>query len=469
VPDVHLAGSGIGTWSLQRGILVKTADAALQQVPLEGGPPRAVTKLDQTRAETAHAFPAFLPDGEHFLYLAASTAPEHDSVAYVKAVGPGDPQRLFKSDSQVVYAAPGYLLYMLGFTLVAQPFDATSLRVTGAPRPIAHQVDRNTASRRGAFTVSQTGVLAYRQPSETQLVWYHRDGRRLQTLGPRGHYRNPALSPDGKTVAVARLDAKGGSWDIWSIDVERNVAVPFIAGPTLDDMPVWSPDGGFIAFTSERRRQRAGPQTGLYAQAADGTSTARMLIDGLLPTALHGWSADGLVYSLFDTDQGLDVWRLPLTGSGEHQPIPMLQSHFEEAFCQPSPDGRWMVYVSDDSGRFEVYVARYPSGEGRTLISVDGGTEPAWRRDGREIFYLSRNRLMVVPIRTGTTVQAGRPVPLFEAAVSSLITTTYTRNQYLVTTDGQRLLINEPLGKSALATITVVFNWATGMIGDSGS
>ena len=200
------------------GYLRKVGDV-ITTIPLEGGTPASVTSLDASRGESSHRFPSFLPDGRHFVYLATSTQAEHDGIAYLMETGGRTPLALFESDSQVVYAAPGYLLYMIGNTLLARPFDAGSLRVTGEPIPIAEQVERNTSSRRGAFTVSQTGVLAYRRPTESQLVWFHRDGRRLDTVGRPGHYLNPALSPDGTRVAVSQLDLKTGSWDIWLIEV----------------------------------------------------------------------------------------------------------------------------------------------------------------------------------------------------------------------------------------------------------
>jgi serine/threonine protein kinase len=467
IPDVRLHGTGIGDWSPRHGIVVKAPDNVLHQVPSGGTAPRRLTTLDPARGETGHAFPSFLPDGRHFIFLATSTEREHDGVAYLAAVEGTEVTRLFKSDSQVVYADPGYLLYMIDDTLLAVPFDTAALTVAGEPRAVADKVERNIGSRRGAFSVSQTGVLAYRQHTETQLVWYHRDGRRLDTIGPPGHYRNPALAPDGRTLAVARLDVKSGAWDIWTIDVERNAAAAWTP-EALEDMPVWSPDGAHIAFSSRSSQQRGGAAHSIYRQAASGEGERQWLADIPGHIALYAWSTAGLVYSAA-TDRGgknLDLWRLPLAAGPNHRPVPLLETPFYDAFGQPSPDGRWIAYVSDQSGRFEVFAASFPSGQGRWLISVDGGSEPAWRRDGKELFYLSPKRqMMAVPITAGSRLHAGIPQRLFEAAVSSVLSPNYTRSQYAVTADGQRFLINEPIGKGSLSAITVVFNWPA-MLGD---
>ena len=290
VGDARLPG--VGTWSRDQAIILK-GDGALEQIPVAGGPPIAVTTLDSSHGETEHNFPSFLPDGRHFLFLASSTQPEHDGVAYLASVGSSDRVRLFSSDSQVVYAAPGYLLYMLGNTLLARPFDTGSLRVTGEPIPIADQVERTTGSRRGAFTVSQTGVLAYRRLNETELVWFDRGGRRLGTVGPPGHYRNPALSPDGKRLAVGGLDSKTGTWDVWTMELDRDVASRFTLAPSHEDMPVWSPDGGHLAFMSDRD-----PGVSFYQKAATGAGAEEALLRGLRPfSMLLAWRPDGLVYA----------------------------------------------------------------------------------------------------------------------------------------------------------------------------
>ena len=241
----------VGTWHAKSGILAKIGDT-INAIPLDGGTPTSVTRLDVSRGETGHLFPSFLPDGRHFVYLATQFPPRTRRDRLFDGDWQPHANRTFTSDSQVVYAAPGYLLYMLGNTLLARGFDTVSLRVTGEAIPIAEQVERNTGSRRGAFTVSQTGVLAYRRPSESQLVWFHRDGRRLNNIGAPGHFRNPALSPDGTRVAVSQLDLKTGTWDIWVMEVATGRMSRVTLDGADDDAPVWSADGSRIAFKSDR-------------------------------------------------------------------------------------------------------------------------------------------------------------------------------------------------------------------------
>jgi eukaryotic-like serine/threonine-protein kinase len=399
-----------------------------------------------------------LPDGRHFLFLATGNQPEYDGIGYIGSVDAAERRRLFKSDSQIVYAA-GHLLYMLDNTLLARPFDAASLRLTGEPAVIAEHVERTAGSRRGAFTLSETGVLAYRLQNETQLVWYDRDGRRGEVLGRPGHYRNPALSPDDKMLAVGLLDANTGDSDLWTIDVARNAAVRLTAPSSSDDMPAWSPDGTQIAFKSYGTSRGTDRRNAFYRRLASGTGEPELLLSNLRPSAaLHAWTAEDLVYSEITSTRDYDLFRLPLVGA--RKPARILGTPLSDAFCQLSPDGRLMAYASNQSGAFEIYVSAFPSDRDRIQISTKGGTEPAWRRDGKELFYLSPERkVMAAAINSGSRPSAGSSQPLFEAAVSSLINPSYTRNQYVVSGDGQRFLVNEPLGRASLSSVVVVINW----------
>jgi serine/threonine protein kinase len=457
----HMSGAGVGTWSSAHGILIRK-DATIHQVPTDGGDPRPVTTLDAALEETEHAFPVFLPDGRHFIFLARSGRSEHDSVAYVTALGSTERTRLLKSDSQVVYAS-GHLLYMRESVLFAQPFDASSRRLTGQPVPVADQVERHPTARRGAFTVSQTGVLAYRQQNQMQLVWYERDGTKLNALSEPGHYRNPALSPDERTLAVEKLDVRTGDWDIWTVDLEREVWLPVTSQAAPEFMPVWSPDGQQLGYKS---------RGALFRQSARDSARGEQLFDGLSRSsaALHEWRHDGLIYWTLNLvpSQLSTVWQLPVGGDGK--PRMILQTPSLVMYPLPSPDGRWMAYASDRSGKLQIYATRFSSGEGTFPISVDGGTEPAWRSDSRELFYLAPDRwVMAAPITGGTTFESGAPQRLFQANVLSQVFPAYARNQYVVTGNGQRFLVNQPLRELSAAAIVVVINWPAGLRDNPGT
>jgi serine/threonine protein kinase len=462
-PPGPISISGVGSWSRQHGI-IGNHKGIIQRIPLDGAAPTPLTRLDDAAGEIMHIWPSFISEGRSFVFLARSSKPEHDNIAYMSTLGSFDRVRLFNSDSQVVYAAPGYLLYMIGNTLLARPFDVERLQVTGEPIPIAEEVERNTGSRRGGFTVSQTGVLAFRQHIETQLVWFDRGGRRLGTLGPTGHYRNPALSPEEKRVAVAGLDLKTGSWDIWLMEVGRGGVSRFTSHPAIDDMPVWSPDGSRIAFKSDRSGSMS-----FYEKASNASGEEKLVVTGQsYSLALHHWLEDGtFLYStgVMGANRNVAATELRLTSTAApSQGVPIVQNLFWNPFCALSSDRRWLAYSSNESGRYDVYGMPFRSGGGKWPISVAGGTEPAWRADGKELFYLAPDRyLMAVPITAGSSLQPGTPQRLFEAPVSSNIASSYTRNQYIVTGDGQRFLVNEPVGRASISAVTVVVDWVAAL------
>jgi hypothetical protein len=438
--------------------------------------PTAVTTPDETRKEIAHEWPQFLPDGRHFLYVTRAGHPDHDGVVNIGSLDSADRVRLFKADSQAVYAPPGFLVYLRGNTLVAQPFDADALRVTGEPVRIAEKVDRDGASRRGAFSVSQNGVLAYHPASETQLVWFDRGGGSLKAIAAG---TNPAISPDERQVVVTRREGDGRTSSLWLINLADGNASGFTSGPLSDDMPLWSRDGRHIVFKAMREH---GP--GIFQKSASGAGAEGVVLApqgtlsapaqfGVLQPFIHplAWSGDGrfLIYAKsrpLTTAAGipqttLDLWMVPLDGN--RKPVPLSQADLEsdppEWGGQISPDGRWLAYVSIETGRHEVYVRSFPSGDGRWKVSPDGGYEPVWRRDGKELFYLAYDRhLMAVAVRSEPAFSLGTPSRVLRTRVSPPAWA-ITRNQYAVSADGQRFLVR---GVPSLP-ITVVTNWTTAL------
>jgi prepilin-type processing-associated H-X9-DG protein len=467
----EVSGLETGTWSANGAIVLrphgdKSTDG-LYSIPAAGGPLTRVTTLDASRGELSHNWPLFLPDGRHFLYMAISSQPQNDGVLYIGSLDTQDRIRLFASDSNVAYA-DGHLIYMRGNTLLAQPFDAQTLHVTGEAAPIAEQVERNPGSRRGAFSVSRTGsaVLAYRSLRENQLVWYDRNGKRLGAIGPQGYYSNPALSPDERTVAVARRDAATSASDIWLIDVARGTTSRFTFDGSPIDMPLWSPDGSQLFFVSHRPESDPPGQGAIRQKMATGLGPQETLLTGLSPAStLLGWSHDGrfIEYApgrnemthleLLPRFSHSTAVRLPKNAFSESPKNP-----FSETQGSPSPDGQSIAYTSNESGRNEVYVRRWPSGDAKLQVSIEGGLEPTWRKDGRELFFLGVDRnLMAVPIVSGPTLEPGRPVRLFETSMSNM---SYgVRNQYVVASKGERFLIVQPVTAASPSAITVLVNW----------
>jgi serine/threonine protein kinase len=443
-----------GTWNDDGVILFPAGrrQGGLNRASASGGPPTPVTVLDESRGETSHAWPHFLPDGQRFIFLARSTQPEHDGVVYAGSLDSADRVRLVKADSQAVYAPPGYLLYLQVNALVAQPFDPVTLRVTGEPIVVAKQVERTAGTFRGAFSISPR-VLAYRPIGETALAWYDRAGRELHSIGPVGQYSNPTLSPDEQRLAVGRLNFETGASDIWLMDLARgDLASRFASDAAPEEMPLWCPDGGSIVFRSS---------TGLYERASSGGATSVLVSSqGSAVGFAQDFARDrpALIYTVRGRESGFDVWMAPT--AGDRTPVPLLRTGFNEGHARLSPNGRWMAYVSDESGRYEVYVRAFPSGDGKRQISVQGGLEPAWSGSGRELFYLAPDRsLMTVSVEAGSTLDAGLPSRLFETRMSVVFNPTYTRNQYLVSADGQRFLINQAPGGLPPSPVTVVINW----------
>jgi eukaryotic-like serine/threonine-protein kinase len=450
------SGNG-GTWS-RDGVIVfaPNREGGLARVFAAGGIPAAVTALDRRRRETAHCWPQFLPDGRHFLYLALSGNRENRGI-YIHSLGTEEPRHVFKTEVRAAYTPPGYLLFVQLGTLMAQRFNPHRLELTGEPVRIAEDVAYNPSNGRTTFSASENGVLAYRTGvagglPTSELVWFHREGNRIGPAGGFGLYLRPALSPDGKRVAVERRDPQTGTDDVWLVDLARSTSLRFTFGSFNQTHPVWSPDGSRIVFASDRDGT-----SNLYLKISSGTGTDELLLQSDTPKYSTDWSPDGrlIAFESQDPTTGSDLWVLPLFG--DRKPIPFLQTEFNEGQGQFSPDGRWMAYSSDESGRREVYVQAFPASSGKWQISTAGGAFPRWRRDGKELFYLAADqKLMAVAVQADSTLQAGRPQALFDAHVFGAPIVPYS-----VSADGQRFLVNTPAQEVNSSPITVVLNWTS--------
>jgi eukaryotic-like serine/threonine-protein kinase len=349
---------------------------------------------------------------------------------------------------------PAWLLNVRGSTLVAQSFDPGKQLLYGDPIPIAGQV-AVLGPNVGAFSVSQTGVLAYRRavPIPNDLTWYDRRGKRLSTVGEQGVYTNPALSPDGKRLAVGRLDTAINTRDIWVMDLARGVSSRLTFDKADDLNPVWSPDGSRIAFSSNRRGQRD-----VYWKTAGGTGADEILLEDSVNKSLDDWSADGKLLLFTVGSSGIDAMPISL----DRKPYPVLRASFWEQNGRLSPDGHWIAYASQESGRTEVFVQSFPPAGGKWQISTRGGNEPSWRRDRKEIYFLSGTKLEAVDVKVaGTSFEAAVPKDLFDAPV--VFDGGNRRNRYVATADGQRFLFVTTTKTLDTKPFVVVENWQTAL------
>lgn len=447
-----------GAWNAD-GVIIfapKTADV-LYRVPAAGGAPVPLTTLDVSRKEISHSHPRFLPDGRHFLYFTYS--PQRESAGiYVGSLDSKETKLLVYADASAAYAPPGYLLFLRDRALMAQVFDADRPELKGEPFPVAEQVDRLGQTRRFAvFSVSETGVLVYRSESSdnTQLIWFDRGGKQLGTVGPTGVYNTPCLSPDEKRIAFGGVEPQGGGSDIWLMELARATLTRFTFDPAIEVAPIWSPDGSRIVFCSDRD----GPMN-LYQRAASGAGNEEALLKTDNNKGSTDWSADGrfILYQEQSQKTDFDLWVLP--SSGGQKPFPYLQTAFAEQQGRFSPDGKLVAYASNESGTWQVYVQSFPASGGKWQVSTNGGAQPQWRRDGKELFYLSSDRkLMAVEVKgNGPTFDAGAPKELFELRLQIGGLPGQT-NYYVADDDGQRFLVASAPEERLSTTTKVVLNW----------
>ncbi|MGI8783533.1 MAG: protein kinase domain-containing protein [Acidobacteriota bacterium] len=444
-----------GAWNQEGVILFQDLRGGLSRVAASGGEPVPVTTLDKARQEGAHRWPVFLPDGRHFLYVSLASGGAKD--LYVGSLDSKQTKRLMGLDSFALYAPPGYLLFLRGGNLFAQGFDAEKLQVTGDPLAVAEQVE-HTSSGYGTFSVSHNGILLYRGGGtrrRNRLVWFDRGGKEVSTVGVPGTYSDVSLSPDEKRVAIFRL-GDAGEGDIWVTDLLRQIPSRFTFQQGRDYCAIWHPDGSRIAFSSNR----AGPFD-LYQKISSGAGNDEVLLRSDVPKFTQDWSRDGrfILYCVSDPKTLLDLWAMPLFG--DRKPFPFLQSEFVESQGQFSPDGRWIAYMSDETGKPEVYVQPFPASGGKWPVSSEGGAQPRWRRDGKELFYIaSDGKLMAVEVKSGPVFQAGVPRFLFD---SSIFVpgggATAVNFRYAVGANGQRFLVNTVNDRAGGGSLSVVVNW----------
>jgi serine/threonine protein kinase/Tol biopolymer transport system component len=463
-----------GTWN-RDNVIVFSPDlgAPLQRVSSPGGVPVPVSALDAAYGETGHRWPHFLPDGHHFLFTGITGTccpPSKPGRIQIGSLESKDTVVLTQAESAAEYAS-GHVLFHRDGTLMAQPFDLRLLRPAGDSFPLSDRVAFE-GSRYASFAISDTGVLVYSHGATSlqaaaRLRWYDRTGKVLATLGDPGSYYNVALSPDERRVAVSLQSGSPPNTDIWIIDASRGVRSRLTFDPTVETAPVWSPDNARVAFLAVRPGQ-----SGVRVKPAAGTAKDEPLLtiaDTVNPPIPNDWSPDGrfIAYEMLNHDVGnrADVWILPLTG--DKKPFPFVEGPGAQTNPAFSPDGRWIAYSSDESGSDQVYVQPFPATGGRFQVSKIAGTQPLWRADGKELFFLAAGTIMAAAIDTTREFEAGEPQTLFAGiAAGSSATASVAivgRRQYAVTRDGKRFLMITPEGTSVDATLTVVVNWLAGI------
>ena len=444
----HTAGLPAGgTWSSQQVILFGvTSGSGIVRVPAAGGEPQPVTTL---RGATNHLWPAFMPNGRHFIYLAGAGP---DSQLMWRALDSSDERVVRKINSKAFYSQTGHLLFLLGGAIVAQRFDAARGIVSGSPVQVAEETIQIYTQSALAVS-SSSGVIAHRAGQSiavAQLSWIDRAGKTLSTVGGVADYRNPSIDPAGERI-VANA---GTPADVWLLDSRRGVTSRVTFDPAADTDPIFSPDGRWVAFYSNRQ------PPGLYRKASNGAGADELLAATGPGTFPRDWSLDGR-FVLYDAAGGM-MWCLP-TG-GDRKPFrypPEAPTGGQVTSGHFSPDANWVAYVSDEAGRPEIFVQDFPAKGAKFQVSVDGGIEPRWRRDGRELYFVAGDgRMMTVDVETAPTFRLGVPKPLFQTRLNTL---GVPSRRYGVSADGQRFLMNVPVGTDAVTPITVIMNWASGM------
>jgi serine/threonine protein kinase/Tol biopolymer transport system component len=470
------SGEG-GSWN-HEGLIVftPTQSSGIFTVAETGGQPMPVTTLDAGRGEISHRWPDFLPDGRHFLFLV-----EPSSDVRVGSLDGGAPINLLAAESKAVYAAPGHVLFVRDGTLMAQPFDPSSLRLTGAALPLATQIRVNPIIGRSAFSVSQTGILAYRVDVRpmVQPTWVNRAGKVLALAGSPCDCSNVDVSRDAVQVLEDRRQTPTRT-DIWAID-SAGGSSPRTFGPLQSGHPLWSYDSSRIAFESNRE----GGIRNLYTKLASGAGADKLLWPSPAHKVPTDWSRDGtlLVYQTDDPQTGSDVWVFPLVGNPT--PRPVLQTPKNEGDGRLSPDGHWIAYVSDESGRNEVYVQPFPPSGGKWQVSTTGGMLPNWRSDGKEIVFAigesgsSDLTVNAVEIRvTGSELHPVLPpkvlfktqwLPNVITVTTPMTATGGTNHPFAMSADGQRFLILKPVGPDSESPVTILANWPAALEKASGS
>jgi len=448
-----------GSWN-NDGVIIFTPSAQLGTGMFRisvaaGGAPTPISTPDVRRGGNTHRWPVFLPDGRHYLYLEANVrgGSEVDGI-YMGLLDSNEKRFVVKTSMNVAYAA-GFLFFYRDKTLLAQRFDLTSFELTGEPTAVFKEIQILPRINRLVFSVSENGRLFAQKDSEaslSRLTWFDRHGKEVGVVGTPDVFSNVALAPNGGSVAVDKTDNRSQNTDLWTYDLQPDSsAKQFTFDSAIDALPVWSPTGDRLLFTSSRQQVFK-----LYLKNADGAQEETLVVPTDTDCFPNDWSRDGK-YVLYG--RGRDLWllRFPeLTSSLFLKASATLKNG------QFSPNGKWVAYASNESGKWEVYVTSFPGKLGPWRVSTGGGEQPRWARDGREIFFLADGKLMTAPVSTEAAFDHGTPVALFPVNPREILAAS-EQIVYDVDRGGQRFLINTQVKKAETQPFSIVLNWDAGL------
>jgi len=447
-----------GTWGADGTILfTPNVSSPVFRIAASGGAPQQVTTLNGSLNERSHRWAQWLPDNKHFLFFAQRAVVGTGGV-YVGSLDGGSPKPIMQNESNAAYSLSGDLLFVRQGILMAQRFDAAQLRLDGDAVPLVEHVGVNAVTSRAIFAVSETGIMVYEAGDPTgdtdQLIWYDRTGKQIEATGTPGLYLEPSVSADSNKLAISSLAGGTGNLNIWVFDLARATKTRLTFPPSSDRQPTWAPDGKAVAFVSNRD----GPPH-LYLNASDGTGTPMALTIDAASDFAPRFSPDGR-YLLFERmaeqpNSRREIWGVLL--SGDRKAFPVIQSQFDVYAPALSPDGKWLAYESRESGRPEVCVIPFLHSSGKWEVSTGGGVLPRWRRDGRELFYISTdNKIMSAEItEQESSLLIGKVRSLFQINPVPFA----GGSNYDVTSDGNKFVVASLAPSQVSEPLTVVINW----------
>jgi serine/threonine protein kinase len=445
-----------GTWN-KDGVILFTPSGQLgggvYRIPASGGTATVVSTPEASRGEQSHRWPMFLPDGKHFLYMAFSIGLRTDANAiYVGSLDSNEKRLVTKASANASYAAPGYLLFYREETLFGQRFDPVKFELKGEPAPILSDIESFMRMARVGFASNDSGLLVAQSSqaaSFSQLIWFDRKGNQVDVTGKPDVYANVALSPDEKSVAIDKTDSGNQNTDVWIYELKGDRTERVTFDPSIDTKPVWSPDGARLAFSSSR-----GNVFDIFLKDTSGARDEKLIAHVDADEYADDWSKDGknILYT-----RGSELWFMTYP---ELKGTLFLKTPSTLRTGRFSPDGNWVAYASNESGKWEIYVTSFPDARGKWQVSTGGGEQPHWRGDGKELFYLSSDsKMMAAPVSQGANFTARAPVVLFQANPREVAATS-EQAFYDVSRDGQRFVINTEQKQEGVEPMTVILNWA---------